>query len=172
MTYLIIGNILSSIGVVFLTISSVVQDKRSTVFYQIFDCFFCTLSNIALGGFSGAVVTLAALIRNVLVYFGKNTHLTTVIIASIMTIIGALVNQHGFIGWLPIIASIQYTLWLGWGFTSNKSIKLALAINLIIWIIYDWIIMAFPAMTADLIILVLCVISYCKSCKIEKNKFS
>ena len=91
-----------------------------------------------------------------------------IIIAVLMTILGALVNQHGLIGWLPIIASIQYTLWLGWGFTSNKSVKLALAINLIIWAAYDAVIMAFPALAADLIIFALSIFGYCRSCRIEK----
>lgn len=168
MTYLIVGNILSFIGVVFLALSSVVADKKRTIFYQIFDCFFATVSNIVLGGFSGAMVCLAALIRNALVYFDKNNRLLMVIIAIAMTIGGALVNQHGIIGWLPIIASIQYTLWLGWGFTSNKSVKLALAINLAIWAVYDAVIMAFPALTADLIIFSLSILGYCRSCSIEK----
>jgi len=168
MTYLIIGNILSFIGVVFLALSSIVLDKKRTVFYQIFDCLFCTLSNIALGGFSGAVVTLASMLRNALVYFDKNTHKITIIIAFIMIICGVLVNRNGFIGWLPIIGSIQYTLWLGWGFTSNKSVKLALAINLAIWAVYDAVIMAFPALVADLIIFVLSVFGYYRSCRIEK----
>lgn len=168
MIYLIVGNILSFIGVVFLALSSVVSDKKRTIFYQIFDCLFAVLANIVLGGFSGAVVCLAAFIRNVLVYFGKNNPKLMIIIAVLMTILGALVNQHGLIGWLPIIASIQYTLWLGWGFTSNKSVKLALAINLIIWAAYDAVILAFPALAADLIIFALSIFGYCRSCRIEK----
>lgn len=168
MTYLIIGNILSFIGVIFLALSSIIQDKKRTIFYQIFDCLFATFSNIVLGGFSGAIVCLAALVRNVLVYFDKNNRILMVIISVIMTISGFWFNRHGIIGWLPIIASIQYTLWLGWGFTSNKSIKMALAINLAIWAVYDAVIMAFPALAADLIILGLSVFGYCRSCRIEK----
>lgn len=170
MIYLIVGNILSFIGVVLLGISSLVHDKKRILFYQIYNCLFTTLSNIVLGGFSGATVNFAALVRNWLVYHGKNTHKITIVIAIIMTIIGVSVNQHGIIGTLPIIASIQYTLWLGWGFTSAQSVKLALAINVSIWAVYDAVIMAFPSLAVRMIILGLSVLGYYKSASSQSKK--
>ena len=156
MTYnLILGNILSFIGTFFLALSPQQNSKKDIVFYQIFSSAFDALANFTLGGFSGTIAILASLTRNILIYKNKCTH-TAVIIIMIAMIIGSLSgNRHGFIGILPIIANLEYTIWLHLGSENAKGVKLSIAINVLIWAVYDLTILAIPAFISDIVIFAL-----------------
>ncbi len=168
MTYLIIGNILSFISVVFLALSTQKNDKHQIMLYQVFDCLFTALANIVLGGYSGAVVTLIGVLRNLLSYYDKMTRSAAIWLSVLMVVIGIAVNTHGIFGFLPIIASVQYTLYLGFCFKKASGVKLALAFNLAIWVIYNLAILAIPGFITDAVIFVLSVIGYFRSLKSEK----
>ena len=156
MTYsLILGNILSLIATFFLALSPLQNRKKEIVFYQIFSSVFDALANYTLGGFSGTIAILASLTRNILIYKNKCTHTAVVIIMVVMVIGSLSVNRHGFIGILPIIANLEYTLWLHFGSENAKGVKLSIAINVLIWAVYDLTILAIPAFISDIIIFAL-----------------
>lgn len=170
MTYgLIIGNILSFISILFLIVSVLKNKKQEIVFYQIFDCLFDALANFILGGLSGAVVILGSLLRNILVYTNKINNVIIWLIMAMMVVCGLWVNQHGWIGILPIVANLSYTLWLCYGGQRAKSVKIVLAVNMLIWAVYDFTILAIPAVISDGVILAVTLYGLYRSYKFETN---
>lgn len=169
MVILIIGNILSLIGTICLLYSIFRQSKKNILQFQILDCIFNTMANCILGGFSGAIVILMALIRNILIFKNKMTNTLMVIILLLMVIIGLSVNKNGYIGLLPIIANIEYTLWLSYG-NNIRNIKIALAINVFLWAIYDFTIQAYPSSCAEIFILITTIYAICKKQEDSKIK--
>ena len=76
---------------------------------------------------------------------------------------GLIVNNLGFIGLLAIIASSSYTLFMH--ITKNaQQLRLALISNLILWLIHDTYIQAYPS-----VIICLVLITW-TSLQIYKNK--
>ena len=165
---LILGNILSFIGIIFFTLSAIKNNKDEILIYQIIDCFFIALSNFVLGGFSGAVVILSSMVRNILVYKNKMNHFVFSLIVLIMFIFGLGFNQQGWIGTLPVIANFEYTWWLCYGDGKVKGIKIALAINVFIWAAYDLTILALPAFASDIIIFIITIYGLYKTNKSTK----
>ena len=86
-----------------------------------------------------------------------------------MVIIGLSVNKNGYIGLLPIIANIEYTLWLSYG-NNIRNIKIALAINVFLWAIYDFTIQAYPSSCAEIFILITTIYAICKKQEDSKIK--
>lgn len=165
---LIIGNLLSFIGMVFLGISCLKNKKEEIIFFQIFDCVFEALANIVLGGFSGAAVMLTSAFRNVLVYSGKITNALIFFIMAAMVVLGLSFNNHGWIGTFPVIANLEYTAFLCYGGCSPLKIKIALAVNVFIWAVYDFTILAIPAFTTDIIIFIITLYGIYKSYNRQK----
>ncbi len=149
---IVLGNILAFIGMALLWLSSIQRTKQRMLFCQVIDSIFCTASNIVLGGFTGAIVVFMSLVRNLLAYKNMLTPKITMALLVLTTIIGLYVNKHGYIGILPIIATIEYTLWLGFGNNTAKGLKIALIINMLIWSVYDLTIYAFTTLGYDVAI--------------------
>lgn len=120
--------------------------------FQVLDKVFVVASNICLSAFTGAVVNFMSMVRNYLAYKNILTKTITIIILIVTSVISFSVNQRGFIGWLPIIATAEYTLWLGFGTNTVKSLKIALIINLLLWAVYDLTIYAFSTFCYDVVI--------------------
>lgn len=170
MTYgLILGNIFSLIATFFLAVSPLKNSKKDIIFYQIFSSAFDALANYTLGGFSGTVAILASLTRNILIYKNKCTLTAIIIIITIMIVGGLSVNKHGWIGILPIIANLEYTIWLHFGSENAKAVKLSIAINVLIWAVYDLTILAIPALISDIVIFALTLYGIYKHSKDNKK---
>ncbi len=113
--------------------------------------FLLLLPTCFLGGYTGALTISISIIRNSLMVKKTMTKtiLTTLIIIQI--IVGTYLNQLGLIGYLPIISSVSYSLaiattpnlqWLRW----------VIIENMLLWLIYDLTIKAYPAAITDITI--------------------
>lgn len=161
---LIIGNILGLLCNMFCALSSFGKTKKKIMFMQCLDCTCGTLSDLALHGYSGALTQFINLVRNFLVYKGKETNTIKFIIMAITIIAGFAVNNMGILGLLPIIASIQYSLTIL--YTNNPNyIRIGLAVNNLFWLGYSIITLNYVSCIMTIIIIVSCIISVIKNRK-------
>ncbi len=154
---------------VFLALSALKNKKEEIVLFQIFCYFFDIMANFVLGGYSGAVVVAASLARNILVYKNKMSNVAVCVIMTVMTVCGISVNRHGWIGVLPVMANAEYTLWLWYGGTNPRGIKISMAANVLIWAVYDFTIQAFPAFISDVVIFAVTVFGIWKPDALKKR---
>ena len=77
---------------------------------QVLNTFFGAVSNLLIGSYSGMSTNIICMIRNYINSKEKNNMLINNIIALTMIIIGICVNKIGIIGYVPIIASVEYTI--------------------------------------------------------------
>ena len=119
------------------------------------DCAFNASACFLAGSYPAAVTNVLSLIRNLICIGNGNKKVVSAIFAALLLMIGVLVNRNGIIGLLPPIASVGYTLWMCCAKTA-RTLKTGLLINVSMWIIHDFVMGLYPAMTADAVIGVSC----------------
>lgn len=150
-THLIVGNIFSFLSAVCIAVSVIKKNKNDLIWWQIIDVIFCILSNIALYTYAAMTTNSVALIRNILAYKNKLSKSLTMILCVLCVVVGLWANNRGIIGLFPIIASASYTIFM---FTTKneQQMRWALVSNLILWLVHDVYVQAYPSAVTDLIL--------------------
>lgn len=146
---LIIANILSFLGNTTFTLSSIFKKKNWILLLQSIAHILSSIAEIINKAYSGLVQEIASLLRDlVLVFVNKDNKLLKIIITIIFVVIGSVIgtvlnfklNQNNWYDYLPILATISYTIFLIISEYSKKYqevfIKVGLIFNSIGWIIY------------------------------------
>lgn len=142
--YLIIGNIFSFLASLCTAVSVVKKNKIDFMYWQIGNTIFAILTNIALLSYSGVTTNSVSLFRNILAYKNKLTFVITLIILAISISLGAIFNNRGIIGILPVFSSAGYTLCIY--LTKNEQqLRYALIIDLSLWATYYLYIRGYPS---------------------------
>ena len=132
---LIIGNIIALLASLLFVYSGILKQKNKILIAQSIQKGLSTISNIVLKGYSGAIIHVISLIRNLLCYYEKLNIVSKIIITLITIALTIIFNNLGLIGLLPLISSLIY-LW----FMDVKDIikfKYLMLITIILWGIYD-----------------------------------
>ena len=148
---ILLGNIFSLCAAVCLTISAVKKSKKSFIGWQMGDDIFGSLTCLTLASYSALVVCLICFIRNILAYKGKLTNHLTALLFFANIFVGLIVNNLGYIGYLPIIASASYTIFV-YISKNAQQMRYALIFNLLLWIIHCFYIQAYPSVITNCVI--------------------
>lgn len=135
-TAIIVGNLIALVSAIVMVIAGLIQNKKKIIFTETIHIALATISDLVLGGITGAIVNMVSLIRNYLCYKDKlNTPLKILIIAlaSILTII---FNNLGLIGYLPLISIIVYTYFID--LKDVIKFKWIVIFSLVLWCVYDF----------------------------------
>ena len=150
-TYLILGNIFSLLSAVCIAVSVIKKNKNDLILWQVIDVIFCILSNIALYTYAALTTNSIALIRNILAYKSKLTKPLTLVLSVLCVIVGLWANNRGIIGLFPIIASASYTV-LMFITKDEQQMRWALISNLMLWLVHDAYVQAYPSAVTDLVL--------------------
>ena len=157
MEYIVIGNIMSLISNILALISTSVKSYKKMMVLQSMDTAFSTLTNLILGGYSGALISFCSLIRNIYCIFSsKINKIISYCIIIVSFFVSFLFTFHVWYDLLPIIASTFY----GFVIINTKDIvksKIALLINCALWLIYGCIIFNFMGVVFKSIMVVSCI---------------
>lgn len=160
MTNIIIANIVALIASLLMVYTGIIKRKDRIVLIQTIQISLSVLSNVLLGGITGAIINAISCIRNILCYKEKLGKLakTLIIIASIVP--SLMFNNLGFIGVLPIISAVAYTL-----FMDTKDIikfKYLTIFIMFLWCTYDLYIKAYSSAAFDFMTIIANIISMIK----------
>ena len=163
---LILGNILSLLAVLCMGVSVVVKSKKALIGWQILDTVFFIASTLVLRSYSAVVANTVSLIRNLFAYYNRLGKGLTIVFCAIGVGLGAYLNNRGLIGWLPVIATLQYTICL-YVTKNEQQMRYALAFNLVFWSVHDFYIQSYPSAVNNVF---LCVWSLYQAWKNRKPK--
>ena len=168
MITLIIGNFIALIASLIMVYTGFIKKKETIIFVQAIQIALLVVSNIVLGGITGAIINAVSFFRNILVYKNKLTKNKKIILILISTILTIVFNNHGLIGMLPLICTIVYTSLID----TKDVIKLkeANAFTLFLWLIYDLYIRSFTSSAFDFISIISNIIGIYQINKMNKNK--
>ena len=147
----LIAQIFSAIGAVLLLISTFSDTKKKMLGIQIFDAASNTIADALLGGWSGVMLNIIGIVRNITTIKGdgKTNKALLSVLVFFTSVVTVMLNPSGF---LPLIAELEYTIVVS-RCDLFKS-KIALSLNLFLWLFYDILLQSYPVAIADLIILI------------------
>ena len=137
MVSIIIGNIIALIASILMVYSGMLKQKKKILYFQTVQIGMSVISNIILGGITGAIINALSMIRNILCYKDK-LGLKEKIVITILA---------GYIGLLPLISTIIY-IWL-MNIKNVKKFKLLIAFTMLMWFIYDVVIKSYTSAIFD-----------------------
>lgn len=164
---LIIGNIIALLASILIVFISYAKNKKNIIILQTLQVSLLTLSNLILGGLTGAIINAITIVRNILCYKNKLTKLNITIISVLLIVLSLYFNNLSLIGVLPLISTVIYTV-----FINTKStiiLKLLLLLNMICWGIYDFTIQSYTSAIFDFLGIITSIISICQLKANKKN---
>ena len=164
MNYLVIGNLIALIASILMLYSGYIKKKQKIILVQTIQIGLSVLSNIVLGGITGAIINALSLIRNILCYKDKLNKIWKVVLILLSAILTLTFNNLGLVGLLPLVSTIAY-IWL-MDIKDVIKFKYLIVFTMTMWLIYD-IIMSYTAAIFDLGTIIANIISIIQ---IKKNK--
>lgn len=164
MVSLVIGNAVSSVASVFLAVSNCVRDQRRIYLFQLLETATYCISSVFFASWSGLSTLAISLLRNVLVLTGRLREWHVYVLSLLVIGIGIFVNNRGFCGVLPIIATVELTF-ANYYAKDTFFVKLSILVNTILWAIYSYLIWDFAAGISQTLISLLGVFSLIKYLK-------
>ncbi|MGN1299212.1 MAG: YgjV family protein [Candidatus Scatovivens sp.] len=135
MVSIIIGNIIALVASILMVYSGMLKQKKKILYFQTVQIGMFVVSNIILGGMTGAIINVLSMIRNILCYKDKLGLKEKIIITVLSVILTFRFNNLGYIGALPLISTVVY-IWL-MNIKDVKKFKLLIAFTMLMWFIYD-----------------------------------
>ena len=133
MNHIVVANIIALIASLLMIYTGFVYKKNKIIYLQAIQKVFLIISDLILGGITGALTNFIGLIRNILCYKDKLKLKQKIILIIISVILALLINNIGFIGMLPIISIYTW-------FIDEKNIvkfKKITIYTTMLWFIYD-----------------------------------
>ena len=157
MIYIIIGNIIALIASIIMVYSGFLKQKKTILYTQTIQIGLSVLSNIVLGGITGAIINALSCVRNILCYKDKLDLKAKIILIFLATTLSLMFNNLGVIGLLPVISTITYILLI-----NTKDIikfKWLIIFTMLMWLIYDLFIKSYTSAIFDFMNIVANIIS-------------
>lgn len=108
----IIGNILGFAAAGIMVLSGFIRKKKIIILAQMTQCFIAAISNILLGGITGAINNIMTCIRNFIYYRWGLTKTMKVVLIIISAVLSLSFNTQGIVGILPLIACSIFIIFM------------------------------------------------------------
>ena len=154
MNELIIGNLFSCLAMVVDSVSSTRKRAKDVLLFQALSQFIYLICSIVLKGYSAAVQNAVSVLRNLAAVkkdLGKALEWTLVILG---VVLGLWFNNRGIFGLLPVIANLEYSLAVFRFKEDERLLKIAFAICIVLYAIFNLIILNFIGAISNLVVLV------------------
>lgn len=135
MVQIIIGNIIALIASILMVLTGFPKKKKKILFIQIIQIALSVISNLVLGGYTGAIINAVSCVRDILCYKEKIGNKEKIIIIILAVGLSFVFNNLGWIGLLPLAATVVYII-----FMNSKDVvrfKILIIFSMIMWLIYD-----------------------------------
>ena len=155
----IIGNLFSLCAMVSDSISGTRRKHSEIMAVQILGQFFYGASSIALKGYSGTAQNIVAVFRNFAAMKNVKSKVLEWTLILVGVVLGAILNNRGLLGWLPIIANFEYSIAIFKLKDNEKALKLCFIINMIMHAVFSAVIMNYVGVISCTVISITTAIS-------------
>lgn len=140
-TAVIIGNLFSLCAMVSDSVSGTRKKHSEIMAVQIVSQFFYAASSIALKGYSSTAQNVVAVFRNLAAMKNVKSKVLEWALILAGVALGIAFNNRGLLGWLPIIANLEYSISVFRLKDNEKALKLAFIVNMIMYAVFSVVIM-------------------------------
>lgn len=137
---IIIGNICSLLAMVADSISSVQKTTKRMLWMQNLSQLFYCVGTVFLKGYSAAVQNALSIVRNLVAIKQINSKVLEWILVVLGVVLGLGFNNRGWMGLLPVIANLQYTLAVFRFNDNERALKTSFMISVGLFAIFNFVI--------------------------------
>lgn len=137
--------------------SGFLKKKKKILYAQTIQISLSVLSNLILGGITGAIINALGCIRNILCYKNKLNIMAKIILILFSIIFSIMFNNLGVIGLLPVISTVTYILLMN--IKDVVKFKWLIIFTMLMWLIYDVYIKSYTSAVFDFMNIVANIIS-------------
>lgn len=148
MTNLLIGNVISLIAALFTILSSLGHGRKKIYGFQGIQCFLMAVASIFFGSLSGMTTFLLCAVRNAVLAYDRYTKRIFILFLILIPALGVLSNNREMVGMLPVVTTIIYSVGQYY-LHSDVKIKGNIALNLLLWAIYDFMVFDIVSAVVD-----------------------
>lgn len=158
MSFYVTACCLSGVTAVFTMLSAWTTDKRKSFGFQTAQCLTYAAASWFYGVYPAVFSMILCAVRNYLVAKEKYTMRASVTLTLAVAVIGFASNTSGFLGLIPVFATMEYGVLLSL-FRGKVSTRVNVLVNLALWVSYDFMIRDFINFTVDSVSVILALIS-------------
>ena len=140
-TAVIIGNLFSLCAMVSDSVSGTRKKHSEIMAVQIVSQFFYAASSIALKGYSSTAQNVVAVFRNLAAMKNVKSKVLEWALILAGVALGIAFNNRGLLGWLPIIANLEYSISVFRLKDNERALKLAFIVNMVMYAVFSVVIM-------------------------------
>lgn len=147
MNKIVIGNVIALMASILMVLAGLQKKKKKILFIQIIQIALSVVSNLVLGGYTGAIINAISCVRDILCYKDKMGTREKIVLIILSVVLSLVFNNLGWIGLLPVIATVIYII-----FMSTKDVvkfKVLIIASMIMWLTYDIYIKCYTAAAFD-----------------------
>ena len=152
----IAGNIIMFVASIIMVLIGLAKTKKQVITWQSIQLALMGIASACLGSIPGAIANGMGFTRNLLSYNNKLTKTIQIILCILAAVSTALFNNIGWIGILPLIATLSYT----WCVTTKnlKLLKGVIAFTCVLWAIHDFSIQSYIGFIFNIFTIITCII--------------
>ena len=135
---IIIGNVCSLLAMITDSISSTRKTAKGVLLVQNLSQLIYCIGTIVLKGYSGAVQNVVSIIRNFVAIREINSKWVQWVLVLLGVVLGIGFNNLGWVGYLPVIANLQYTLVVFRCKDDEWALKISFAVCVGLFVIFNF----------------------------------
>jgi hypothetical protein len=167
---LIIGNLCSLLAMGTDSLSSTRKTAKGVLWVQCVSQLFYGFGAIMLKGYSGAVQNAVGLVRNLVAIKQIKSKPVEWLLVILGVALGVVFNNRGIMGWLPIIANLQYTIAVFRFPDDERALKISFLIALVMYTLFSVVLYNFVGIATNTVIIITTAIALVKSPKKDKEE--
>ena len=151
---IIIGNVCSLLAMITDSISSTRKTAKGVLLVQNLSQLIYCIGTIVLKGYSGAVQNVVSIIRNFVAIREINSKWVQWVLVLLGVVLGIGFNNLGWVGYLPVIANLQYTLAIFRFGNNERALKTAFAVCVGLFALFNLAIFNFVGFVTNLVVMI------------------
>ena len=155
----IVGNICSLCAMVTDSFSGTRKKHSQILGIQMISQVFYGAGSIILKGYSSTAQNIVAILRNLAAIKETKSKLIEWLLIILGVVLGAVFNNRGLLGWLPIIANLEYSVSVFRFRDNEKGLKIAFIINMLMYSVCSFIILNYVGAAANIFVAVTTAVS-------------
>ena len=155
MLELILGNICSLIAMGTDAISSWAKTARKMLLFQCLSQGIYAIGSVILKGYSAAVQNVISLLRNILATRKRTLPVVEWILVALGVGLGLYFNNRSWIGLLPVVANLEYSLAVLFFKDNEQMLKIAFFVDVLLFCIFNTVIFNIVGTVSNIVVMIM-----------------
>jgi len=169
MIEVIVGNICSVGAMISDSYGGTRKTKKGILLAQCISQIFYMAAAIILKGYSAAVQNVVAIFRNTYAVYGKHNKIVEWSLVAAPVVLGLVFNNRGWLGVLPVVANLQYSITMVLCKDDARKLKISLVAVSVMFSVFNFAILNFVSGVACIVTGVVTTMSIVKNKETESS---